>query len=490
MMQAEVVPGALARGVAVSTSAQLAAKLVHFAVNVVSSLAIIRYLGPTTFGSYVLIVAVIALFGLLSDLGLDKVAIREIVRVPTDERPVLATVICMRLLLASAAIVGVQLFLVAMGASSEIRAAAAVLSMILAIEAVLTVVVAFHVRLRQHHEAFVRVIGEIVETTLVLVVILRHGTFVQIVTTPVVGGLVAAMLAVAIAARTGALSWRPDPSRVRPLLLATLPVGGALILATLQLQVGRLVLAAEGSPHDVGIYGAAYQAVEYLLLASAVLINVLYPVVVRFHESELQRFLHVYRSAAEALIALVLPLPIVLALLGSRLVPTIFGQDFADAAAPLAILSCGLVFMVVTVWQGFVLLSAGRQRVTLAYQTLALAISTIAALALIPSFGPVGAAIATSGTAVVVTAISTYATARYARVTLDAERLIRIAGANALLAAALVVVLGVSGSTLLAAAAVALYPGALLATGGVRRGAVRRAVRVVIGRPDEMAVAR
>ena len=56
-----------------------------------------------------------------------------------------------------------------LGASAELLAAAAVISLLYFTEAGLSVVIVFHVRVQQQYEAFVRVVIELIETTLVLV---------------------------------------------------------------------------------------------------------------------------------------------------------------------------------------------------------------------------------------------------------------------------------------------------------------------------------
>lgn len=64
----------------VSTLSQLAAKIIHLLLNVVTTLAILRYLAPEAYGSYVLVITVVTLVGVVADFGLPKLAVREMVR--------------------------------------------------------------------------------------------------------------------------------------------------------------------------------------------------------------------------------------------------------------------------------------------------------------------------------------------------------------------------------------------------------------------------
>ena len=87
----------IARRVTHSVVFQIVAKGAHVVFNVVSSLAIIRYLAPATFGDYVLVGSLVTLFGLLTDFGIDKFAIREISLDERAESEITGTVVVMRL---------------------------------------------------------------------------------------------------------------------------------------------------------------------------------------------------------------------------------------------------------------------------------------------------------------------------------------------------------------------------------------------------------
>ena len=49
-------------------------------VNVAASLLILRYLGPASYGDFVVVVSIVGLAGLLAEFGLPKLAVREVAR--------------------------------------------------------------------------------------------------------------------------------------------------------------------------------------------------------------------------------------------------------------------------------------------------------------------------------------------------------------------------------------------------------------------------
>lgn len=472
---------AVGRGVLLSTGSQLGAKVVHLAVNVVSSLAIIHHLGPRGYGDYVVVVTVAGLSGLVGDFGLNKLAVREIARHPGDEHQVLGSLVTARFALGAVSMVFAQAVLLALGASAEVRVAGLILSAMALVEAALAVFVLLHVRLEQQYEALVRVVIEVLETACVLALIASGAGLVALVAAPVAAAFVGIGLAVVLVRRrTGPLP-RPSTVLVGPLLRQSLFVGPALIIAAAYLRIPGLLVAWLSTPDEVGVYGAAYQPVEYLLLAAAVLVNVLLPLLARAYVEDPLRFQQLYRRGTEALLGAVLPIAIAVIALAPWLVRVAFGAEYGDAATPMRVLAGALVLMVVSFWQSYVLLAAGQQRLTLVYDSVALAATVAIGIAVIPSEGGTGAALAIAVTSGMVVVWATVVTATRAGATLDYRRLGWIA---------------VSAGSMAVAAGLAAAAGAPIG-GAVALGGVLYATVVVasglfdpaVFRPAEVAVA-
>ena len=472
----------MGRGVAASSVGQAGARVIHLVLNVVSTLAIIRALPPGDYGAYVLVLTTTMLVGLLADYGLSKLAVREIAQHPDDPRAeaeVLGTVVLTRLGLAVVAVGATQAVLAVLGAPGEVHLAALVLSAVYFGEALFDpLMVVFHVRLRQEWEAGIRVVMEAVETALVLWLLATGAGLVALFAAPVVGMAVGVALAVTVTRRRFHTRLRPSPRLVPHLLREGLPLGPALVLGVITLKLDGLMLAGLRTSREVGLYGSAFQPIEYTFLAAGVVIGVAFPLLAAAHPADPARFGTIYRRVTEVLVGTMVLAPVALAFVGEPLLVAVYGADYAEAAVPLRLLAVTLVLMVVNAWQAFVLLSVGRQGVTLAYNAAAVALAVALNLALIPAHGMAGAAVATILDAVAVLGLSTWACVRFAGVRLDAGPLVRIGVAAAGTAAVLAGLawLGAPWGALLVAALVA-YPVATVATGALRPRAVLAAVR-------------
>jgi O-antigen/teichoic acid export membrane protein len=460
----------VARGVARSTVAQLGAKVLHLVLNLVSTLAVIRYLEPGAYGMYVLALSTTMLVGLFADFGLAKLAVREIALDADGEEEILGTVVGARLALGVVAVGITQILLLLLGAPAEVHAAALVASLIYFGDAVLAVVVVFHIRIRQEYEAIIRVGAEVIETAIVLTLIARGASLAALFAAPVIATTLGSLVAMWFAHRRYGIRLRFARHRVAHLLREALPIGPALLIGVIYLKLDGLLLARFRSPEEVGLYGSAYQPIEYLFLATAVVINVMFPLLAQAHASaDPSRFENLYRRCTETLVAVMLAVPVILLFTAEPLLTLVFGTSYAEASVPLRILALALVLMTVNGWQSFVLLAGGRQGVTLRYNIVALAIAAILGIALIPGLGMVGAACAAMGTAVFVLVASTRAVSRNLDVRLDGGPLVRIIGAAAGLCGALAAadLVGAPWPTLFPIALV-LYPALLVGAGVVR----------------------
>ncbi len=397
----------LARAVAVSAASQGAAKVVHLAANVGVGLVVLRYLGAARYGDFVLVITLTGLLGLVGEFGLHKLAIREVARRPEDSDALIGTATALRVACSVVAVACVQAILLAMGASSSVRTAAAVASLLFFANAMLeAAVVVFAVRVQQQYEAAVRASMSVVELVIVLSLVRSDASLTAIVAAPVAAAGMGAAAAILIAHRTLDLRPRFDRTLVRPLLREALPLAPALAVGVLYLKLDTMMVAIFSSRSAVSDYGAAYLPVEYLLLASAVLIQVLFPLLARHHDRDAAAFDSVYRSGTELLLSVMLPVPLVLLATARPMIELLYDNDFDGAAAPMIVLSFALGAMVFNAWHSYVMLAVGRQRSMLRFLVIATVTNIAIDVPLVMRFDAIGAAWGTLITSLLLSALA------------------------------------------------------------------------------------
>jgi O-antigen/teichoic acid export membrane protein len=472
----------LARRLAVSAASQLFARSVHLVLNVATSVLIVRYLGQGGYGDYAKVVIVVGWTSLVGELGLPKVALRIAAEESARVGDVIATVTVLRLLFSVVAAGVTQLALTAVHPSAAVRVAAAVACLAFVVEAFLSCVIAFQVRLQQQYEGLVRVAMEVVELAALVAVMAAGGGIVALVGAPIVAGSFGVVVARRIAKRLSHDRASFDADLARRLLRLTVPVVPGTLLGVLILKFDGMMVAALGTRADAGAYVAAFQPVEYVLLALGMVVAYPFlPVLVTTYRADPPAFRSTYSRATEFLIAITLPVAVVAAVVGFPLVHMVYGDGWSASVRPLQILSCALVFMAISGWHGFVLLAGDHQLDSLRYGALALAVSLVACIALIGRLGPAGGAWA----ALVANLAGTVYSTKLLRLRMSARfpyrGAARIVAANAALMAALVC-LRQAGLAwpLLIAVVVPLYATSLWALGALTPSNVRQ----MLGRPN------
>jgi O-antigen/teichoic acid export membrane protein len=432
-------PTSVAAAVTVSAAAQLGSRCIHFVLNVIAGLALIRYFGPTGYGDYVFVLTYATLFGLLSDFGLSKVAVRDMSRDGAKAGSILGTAIATRIVLALAAGILAQIALTIFGVRAELRPVIAVASVLFLVDAVLGLMAVFQVRLAMQYEALVTIAIQALDTAIILTLIQLNAGLFLIVASPVISGVLGIAIAFALVRRRFPIVLSVDPSRLRQLLVDAAPIGLTTMIVVLYVKTDAVILGLLATPADVGLFGAAYKPIEYVLLALMLPINVLFPLLSRWHGQNSRQFRMLYWRGADALLVLTLPLVVLVLVAAEPIVLTLYASDFTAAATPLRILALALPLMVLSAWQGFALLAGGHQRITVAYDVAALVLNVALNLALIPAFGYIGAAITAVLTSLFVAACSWTAAARWLDVRGEAPlRVVGVVIANAVFAVTLV----------------------------------------------------
>ena len=475
------------RAVAVSTVSQLGARVLHLALNVASSVILIRYMGPDHYGDYVRVIAVTGWVGLLSEFGLNKVGVRHAARDDGSTGAVIGTVMGTRAVLSLGAAAIAQLTLLPLHASAAVHLAALVASLMFVFDGLFATVVVFQVTLKQHYEAGVRVLMEIVELAILLALVASGAGLVALVSAPVVGSAAGAAIGYALARARFGLRLSYDRTLAWSLVRSAAPIVPAIMIGVLTLKLDSLMVAALRPRHEVGLYGAAYQPMEYALNAVTVVAFPFFPLLARSYGRDPAAFLRSYRHATEAVLAFVLPITAITLVLAGPMVTAVYQPAWSGSAAPMRVLSIALVFMALSAWNGFVLLAANRQRLTIRYGAAALVVSLVTCAVLLPTVGYMGGAIAAVVANVVSTVWSLGLLRRQVGVVVSPQRVLRVVGANAAMggAAAGLVAVGVPWWAA-GGLALATYP-VLLSAFGVMT--LRTATELVRRRREPVAAA-
>jgi O-antigen/teichoic acid export membrane protein len=258
--------------------------------------------------------------------------------------------------------------------------------------------------MRLHLAALVELVGSASGLIFVLVVTQAELGFSALVATTVLAACISTLIAFVLAARLVRLRVRFGGQEVRRLLAASLPVALFALLGILHFRIDTVLLSLLGSLDDVGTYSAAYRFPEQVLFIPGLFIAATYPLLAGYAARDDPQIGATVSRSLAFLLPIAFPLTAATAVLAPDLIELVAGSGFDDAAGPLRVLAFAAVFMFANTLFSSLLIVYHEQR-RLAWLIAVALLGNIAVnLVLIPLFGPMGAAAATLGMAVVLAA--------------------------------------------------------------------------------------
>lgn len=388
--------------------AQLAAATVAGQVIGFAALAYVsREIGPSFLGAYTFVAALVVWFTVPSNFGMTLLGTRDVALQPERRREIAAEVTLIQFALGLLAF-AVLILLRPVVAPDDAQSELVPIVGLTIIVAALNLEWALQGAQRFGAMAISRFGGQVV-----------YGVLIALIMT---GGLEGAKRyalanAIGLAAAAAISGWAflrlaRLPSRplagMRPALAdrirRALPLGFAAMMVQVYYSIDAVMLGYLDTDRAVGLYGAAYRVPMAIIAFALLWVVALFPYAARVFASDPDRLRRQVGEIASYALVIGTAVAVGAALLSAGLMPTLFGDDFADGARPFALLCASAAIVLVNVNFGNVLLACGDERRYAVGVTLGAVLNVVLNIALIPSAGPSGAATATIAAEILVLA--------------------------------------------------------------------------------------
>src|SRR5947208_64077 len=193
--------------------------------------------------------------------------------------------------------------------------------------------------------------------------------------------------------RIAVIGWRFEPDLVREWFWKGLPFALTFVLTILYFRIDQPLVFALKSPTEAGWYGAAYKPIEALLFIPMTFLSVVFPVLSVYHRERQTEVLDALNRFYKALLLMGWPMSVGIFVLAYPLNAVM--RLYAPSAPALQILALALGFAFVN--NAFIgALSASDRQLSFTWAAgWSLAANVVLNLALIPTFGYLGASWAT-----------------------------------------------------------------------------------------------
>lgn len=356
-----------------------------------------RYLGTEEFGVLSFALAFAAIFKILVDMGFDGLGVREIARDRELAGKYLGNVIPVKIVLGISCFALIVLSVKLLGYPEETARAVYLVSAGVLFTSFTEMFNAIFRAFERMGPISVGLVTNKVTLLSLTLLAISMGLGLEAISAIY---LVASGLAFAYALFTCTRKYvlpaiEIDRVFLKETLKKSLPFFLSAAVNIIAFKIDMVMLSMLKGDAAVGYYSAAYRLIEALHVVPVSLAGSLYPVFSTFHVSSKEALNSAYEISFKLLLIAGLPIAIGTTLLADRIVPLMYGSEFAPSIPALKILIWTIPPIFLSYIIGTLFSSINRQVLSLKINTFTTALNIVANLLLIPGYGFLGAAFAT-----------------------------------------------------------------------------------------------
>lgn len=385
------------RRIAKNTILLAVTSAINVSVGLLLTMYVARYLGADGYGVLSFALALAAIFGILPDIGLNTLAVREVARDKGLAGKYLGNLGILKTVLAIAAFGLTALIANLMGSPSQTVYVIYLIVLSVILNAFsLTFYSVFQAYEQMEYVMVGQILEGLVRLTGAILVINQGLGIMALAFSYVVGNAVALGFNFIVSAckfarpqvKIDLLFWKETIQKAWPF-------GLALVFSTIIYWIGSVMISSMKGSEAVGWYTAAYRpTVLFSLLASAYCGSI-FPVMSKFNVSAKESLRFAYERSVKYMVILALPIGVGTTLLASKVILFIYGDHFLPATFSLQILMWSLVFIFIS--RVFVQLfnALGKQVIVAWVAGICCVFNVVMNLVLIPKYSYVGASVST-----------------------------------------------------------------------------------------------
>ncbi len=416
----ELIAGNTVRRILTNSAVPIAAQLFNRAVDLVFAAFVLRMLGVTGNGQYVVATTVWLYAKTISDFGLGVMVTREVSRNPDEAGALLGSSTLLRLmvLLTLVPLVGLYMFWGSTWSDLSPNSVGAIALLILAIapssytEAVNSI---FNGRERMEFPALMNILTNFCRVGFGLAALFSGLGVIGLAGVAFVSTVLSAV-AFHVSARHLSVRpiWKLGKSQARNLIVLSWPLLLNALLLNLFFRADVFIIQANQGDKALGSYDAAYKFINMLPLIPAYFTLAVFPLLSRYATTNTERLIDSYRLAAKLLFIVAWPITLGTMIVAPDLIRVLAGESYLpNSATALRILIWFLPLSYVNGITQYVLIAVNRQRTITVAFAMAVAFNLGANLLLVPIYGYVAAAGITIATEVVLFVPLSIAVRRY-----------------------------------------------------------------------------
>lgn len=400
----------LRRKIGYNTLCQLFGKFVSALSTFLILALVARRFGEAGTGEFTLIFSYTALFYLISDFGLNAVAVKKMVADKKKSAFYFQNLLGLRIVFGLFLIAFAVLFSRFLPYSKTFKLGIILTSLTILTQSIFTTSNAlFQSRLRYDLSVLASSLGSLTTVFLVFLFTQKELSLVNLLLAYPIGGIAMAAGSLFLVYSSLFLV-RPafDFKFWRILFLTTLPLSLTLVVDLLHFKIDTFILAYFRPITEVGTYNLSYKVFENILVFPVFFVNSIYPFLIENHTRGVQKLRTMVKKSLLFLLFVAFLISLFSFLFSPFIIRLLAGGGFSDSVLTLRILSFSLPAFFVTALLMWVLITLGKQWLLFKIYFLAMVLDLVLNLIFIPKYGFLAAAVTTGATEALVLILEGY----------------------------------------------------------------------------------
>ena len=372
-------------------------KFVRLGLGLLVGIWVARYLGPTQFGVWSYVTALVALFSAVASSGLPTILIRDLVRDPSHVNEILGSAFVLQFL------GGICAIALCVGAATLTdqgdnlaRVMVAVVSTAFLFQSLDVIDSLFQSRVQSKYTVAAKGFAFCLASGVRVLLIMARAPLISFALAALLESFIgASMLLVVYRHQQMHITlWRPSAAKVKKLAGESWPLIISGLFVMLYMRIDQVMLRTMMGNGAVGSYSAAVRIAEVWYFIPVAVTTSVVPGLLK-EKDDRARYLDRMQTLFDGLAWSAIGISVVVSLFSGTIINLIYGAEYADASKALVILGWASVFVSLGVASGQFLISEGLGRISLLRAGSGAVTNICLNFWLIPAMGILGAAIAT-----------------------------------------------------------------------------------------------
>ncbi len=374
-------------------------KILGMAVSLLVGVYVIRYLGANDFGKLSYSLSLVSLFEAIAKLGLDSVVIRNLVKTEESTNEILGTTFILKLI-SSIMTIGLIIELsLRIDGYSQTSLITIIVAFILLFGSIDAIDYWFQSQVQSRPMAIVRSIQLIISSILKIFFIqfrLPVIAFAVLVLFDYIFKALGTILVYRSSNKKRSIfTWKFSWQRAEDMLKDSWPLILSSAMVTVYMKIDQVMLEKMSGSQEVGYYAAAIRFSEIWYFIPLIICSSVFPSVIKSRQNSLKRYYEKLQQLYDTMAWIAIVLAISMTVLSKPMITFLLGEEYEITASILTLHIWAAPFVFLGVANHQWLISENFTRFCFATTSLGAIANIVINFLLIPTYGGIGAAVAT-----------------------------------------------------------------------------------------------